>query len=146
MMQSPKLNWSKALKNLNIISQNMFTGMFHSDQPFTIKSPANLNNISLSIFHSDQSFKDTRFFIRISPSRIQRSMIAGFHSDQPFMIESPANLNNISLSIFHSDQSFKATRFFIQISPSRIQRSINNIRLSFGSALHFIKRLKFEIH
>ena len=76
-IQSPKPNQSKALKNLNIILQNMFTGIFHSVQPFTIKSPANLNNIGLSIFHSDQSFKDTRFFIRINPSRIQRSMIIG---------------------------------------------------------------------
>ena len=118
-IQSPKPSRSKSLQNLNMISKNKGAKFFHSDQPFTIKNPANLNNIFLSIFHSDQSFKDTRFFIRI-----QRSTIIGFHSDQSFTIKSPANLNNIGLSTFHSDQSFKDTRFFIQISPSRIQRSM----------------------
>ena len=34
------------------------------------------------------------FFMRIFPSRIQRSMIIGPHSNQPFTIKSPANLNN----------------------------------------------------
>ena len=70
-------------------------------------------------------------FIRISPSRIQRSMIIGPHSDQPFTIKSPANLNN-SLS------RYKVHKIYGQ-SLITEYRKMGRKSFSFGLALHYKK-------
>ena len=68
------------------------------------------------------------FFIRISPSRIQRSMIIGPHSDQLFTIKSPANLNN-------SPSRYKVHKIYGQ-SLITDYRKMGRKNFSFGLALH----------